>query len=330
MSVKIKMNDVFDFRVLPHPKTIVPSLLTTESGFPGVVHNPKTGTLEFSNLAFPHMHIMCMGWHTGNEDLMLYDEPLPNETVNINFQLSGDMYSTFTGLKHNLDMQRARHNLVFVPEPGDIHRIKKNQTLSLLHISLDKEFFMNSIGQNDAWSEQAYETVSKGRPFSGKHGTLDITAHMQQLIHGIYHCKEMGSMRSLLIQSRTLELLALQMGQFAQVGNTAGIIKQDDIEKLHKLKSHIDEHFLDELSLAQLSKVSLLNEFKLKSGFKAVFHTTVFGYIRTLRMEYAKRLLCDMNMQVAEVAMITGYEHTQHFSIAFKKHFGISPSLIRK
>lgn len=323
------MNDVFDFRVLPHPKVIVPSLLTTESGFRGVVSDPKAGTLEFSNLAFPHMHIMCMGWRTGDEDLMLYDEPLPNETVNINFQLNGDMYSTFTGLPHNLDMQRARHNLVFVPEPGDVHRIKRNQTLSLLHISLGKDFFMNSIGQHDAWGEQAYEAISKGKPFSGRHGTLDITLQMQQLIHGIYKCEERGSMRSLLIQSRTLELLALQVKQFAQDPHAVIAVKNDDKDKLHQLKAYLDEHFLEDLSLTQLAKISLLNEFKLKSGFKAVFNTTVFGYIRNLRMQYAKRLLCDMNLQVAEVAMITGYEHTQHFSIAFKKHFGISPSALK-
>ncbi len=324
------MNDVFDFRVLPHPKTIVPSLLTTEPGSPGIVSDPKAGTLEFSNLAFPHMHIMCMGWHTGDEDLILYDEPLPNETVNINFQLSGDMFSTFTGLPHNLDMQPARHNLVFVPEPGDVHRIKKNQTLSLLHISLEKDFFMNCIGQHDAWSEQAYEAISKGRPFSGRHGTLDITLQMQRLIHSIYNCEERGSMRSLLIQSRTLELLALQIRQFAQSPQTFIAVKSEDLDKLYRLKAYLDEHFLQDLSLTQLSKVSLLNEFKLKSGFKAVFNTTVFGYIRNLRMQYAKRLLCDMNMQVAEVAMITGYEHVQHFSVAFKKHFGISPSILKK
>ncbi len=329
MLVKLKMSDVFDFRVLPHPKSIVPSLLTTASGFPGVVHDDKAGTIEFGNLAFPHMHIMSMAWRTGADDLVLYDEPLPNENININFQMSGDMFSTFTGLKHNLDMQRAKHNMVFVPEPGDMHRIKKNQTLSLLHISLEKVFFMNCIGQHDAWSEHAYEAISKGQPFSGWHGTLDITAQMQQLIHGICHCRETGPMRNLLIQSRTLELLSLQIGQFAQAPQ-AGTVKNDDADKLYRLKAYLDEHFLDDLSLTRLAKISLLNEFKLKSGFKAVFKTTVFAYIRNLRMQYAKQLLCDMNMQIAEVAMITGYEHPAHFSVAFKKHFGINPSAFRK
>ena len=329
MPVKMKISDTFDFRVLPHPKSIVPSL-TTQPGPPGVLYNEKAGQLEFSNLAFPNMHIMCMGWQTANEDLLLFDDPTADGNININFQLNGDMYTTFPGLPHNLDMKRSTHNLVFIPDPGDVHSIKKNQTLSLLHISLDKDFFMNCIGQNDAWSERAYETISKGRPFSGKHGTLHITAQMQQLIHGIYHCKETAPMRSLLIQSRTLELLALQIGQFTQAANTIHPVKNDDIDKLHRLKAYIDEHFLDELSLSQLAKISLLNEFKLKSGFKVVFSITVFGYIRNLRMNYAKQLLLDMSMTVAEVAMITGYEHTQHFSAAFKKHFGINPSLIRK
>jgi hypothetical protein len=135
MPVKIKMRDV-----LPHPKHIVNPLQTTEHGVPTVFHHQKTGKLQIDNLAFPHMHVMNMGWETGKEDLMLFDDPIPSETVNINFQMSGMMYTSFPGLHHDLDMQNGKHNLVYIPEAGDTHKVKANQTLKLLHISIDKRF----------------------------------------------------------------------------------------------------------------------------------------------------------------------------------------------
>ncbi|WP_366941819.1 helix-turn-helix domain-containing protein [uncultured Nostoc sp.] len=38
-----------------------------------------------------------------------------------------------------------------------------------------------------------------------------------------------------------------------------------------------------------------LNDFKLKRAFKEVFGTTVLGYVQSLRLEQAQRLLRDTN-----------------------------------
>ena len=329
MPVNIKMREVFDFDVVPHPKHIVRPLQTTHAGGPSVFYYEKAGRLQVDNIAFPHMHVMNMGWETGNEDLVLFDEPMPGETVNINFQMSGMMHTTFPGLHHDLDMRNATHNLVYIPDAGDMHRVRRNQTLSLLHISIDKTFFVNAIGNNDAWSEKARKAIASQKAFSGMTGTVAITPQMQQLIHSIHNCGGVGSMRNLLVQSRVLELLTLQIDQFTK-SRTPDAVNDKDADKLRSLKCYLDEHFLDDLSLAQLSKVSLLNEFKLKKGFKTLFGSTVFNYIRNLRMQYAMRLLKDTSLTIDEVADITGYEHQQHFSTAFKKHFGVSPSCVRK
>ncbi len=327
--MKIKMRDIFDFRVLPHPKHIVPVIQTTEAGSPGTFEHEKAGIFQINNVAFPHMHILNMGWETGAEDLILFDDPMPSETVNINLQLSGIMHTTFPGLDHNLNMQHSTHNLVYIPEAGDMHQIPGNQTLSLFHISIDKNFFIDAIGQNDLWSNNACEALIKNRAFSGIPGTLKITPYMKQLIHSIHRSEATGVMRNLLIQSRVFELISLQIAQFTQ-GNKTNTISKEDNEKLHLLKLYLDEHFLSDLNLTQLSLISLLNEFKLKNGFKQLFGTTVFSYIRNLRMHYAKRLLTDTNLSIDEIANITGYEHSQHFATAFKKHFSLTPSAIRK
>ena len=64
----------------------------------------------------------------------------------------------------------------------------------------------------------------------------------------------------------------------------------------------------------------------LQRGFQKLFGTTVFGYLTDKRMERAERWLREGNRTVLQVAIMTGYCNPTHFSVAFKRKFGISPS----
>jgi AraC-like DNA-binding protein len=70
----------------------------------------------------------------------------------------------------------------------------------------------------------------------------------------------------------------------------------------------------------------MLNEFKLKKGYKTLFNTTVFNHILYLRMAKAKQLLTEENMNVSMISDIIGYHSIAAFSSAFKKRFGYSPT----
>ncbi len=67
------------------------------------------------------------------------------------------------------------------------------------------------------------------------------------------------------------------------------------------------------------------NESKLSQAFRAVYGMTVFEYVRNRRMEEARRLLRRCNMSVTEIAFEVGYEHSCNFSVAYKRHFGVTP-----
>ncbi|WP_164170722.1 helix-turn-helix domain-containing protein, partial [Stenotrophomonas maltophilia] len=53
-----------------------------------------------------------------------------------------------------------------------------------------------------------------------------------------------------------------------------------------------------------------------------------FGYLQEYRLREAHRMLCDEEANVSTVAYRVGYSPA-HFSIAFRKRYGISPSEIR-
>ena len=318
--------DILDFNPVPNPQSVIPGVPVDNSGEFLTRYHPKVGEMRFKSLLFPHMHVMNMHW-TSREDVVLYDNT-PVETININFHMAGKLDTTFEGLSHDLNMRPGKHNLVFSPEGGDTNRVAANESLEMFHISLDKAFFADIIGCDDHWSERAQKNLLYNKPFSGITGTADTTPFMQNLIREVKECREAGAVRNLMIQSKVLELLALQIGQF-RGPQQADSVSAADADKLHRLKYFLDTHFLEEFSLAELSRTCLLNEFKVKKGFKELFGTTVFGYLRKMRMDYAEQLLLDTARSVEEVSDMLGYEHAQHFSIAFKKYRGVNPSSIK-
>ncbi|GAB3512349.1 AraC family transcriptional regulator [Spirosoma knui] len=309
------------------PELLATSPSTTHAE-PLAFHHPDAGEVQVRATNFPHLQVMAMDWKPA-KDFTLFD-PTPCAGISINFVLEGGIHSRFKGIKHELLMGPQSHNLIHTPESGHTNQLRGNQALSMLLINLDKDFFGSSLGQGDAWSDQVLSALAGERPFSGGQGVPTITPQMRCLIGDIWGSKAAGPMRNLLIQSRVLELVALQIDQFrVPVGAWVNLPVQE-VDQLNQLKAHLDLHFLEEHSLAGLSRFCGLNEFKVKKGFRHLFGTSVFHYLRTLRMDYAGQLLRNSALSVDEVADRLSYEHANHFSLAFRNFTGLTPSQYRQ
>lgn len=82
----------------------------------------------------------------------------------------------------------------------------------------------------------------------------------------------------------------------------------------------------DPPSFPALSRKIGLNDYKLKAGFKAMFGTTVFGYLREKRLEKALLLLQQGEMNVTETSSAVGYSNTSYFAEGFREKYGVNPS----
>ncbi|GAB3319198.1 hypothetical protein GCM10027299_11520 [Larkinella ripae] len=323
-STVLQAADLFDAEVIVSSQAAAsPPAEAAPAGFLRFRH-PNAGLIKARHTDLTHMQVIEMQWDL-DRDIELHDAS-SSDSISINFMLGGAIDSRFRGLGHDLNMRPQTHNLIHTPDAGHINQLKGGQSVSTLLISLSKDFFAASLGQTDGWSERILADVAAERPFSGVKGVQTITPAMQCLINDIQNNRSSGPMRNLLLQSRVLELLALEIEQFQTPAGPSDTMPSDEVEKLHHLKAYLNSHFLADHSLAQLSRYCLLNEFKVKKGFKQLFDTTVFNYLRKLRMEYAGQLLRNSALSVDEVADRLNYEHSQHFSIAFKKYTGISPS----
>ena len=95
-------------------------------------------------------------------------------------------------------------------------------------------------------------------------------------------------------------------------------------------KELIEEHIQKTISIEELSKLVGLNTFKLKTGFKALFNSTIYSYLTSVRMIYAKKLISSGENNISETAHLVGYKNPQHFTTDFKKLYGYLPSELYK
>lgn len=99
---------------------------------------------------------------------------------------------------------------------------------------------------------------------------------------------------------------------------------------LNNLLAYIDNNLHKKITLDDLSKIARMHVSGLIDFFKENLGMTPSKYITQRKMELAKRLLDETDIDISEVMERTGYEYTSHFSKLFKKYYGISPTLYNR
>jgi len=101
-------------------------------------------------------------------------------------------------------------------------------------------------------------------------------------------------------------------------------LSERDREALELVKELLEDTGAS-YTIAQLCKKSGLNADKLKKGFKQLFGMPVHRYHLSVKIDAAKKLLAESELQVGEIADQLGYEDANNFSAAFKRITGMRP-----
>ncbi|MBD3581302.1 helix-turn-helix domain-containing protein [Flavobacterium selenitireducens] len=265
------------------------------------------------------------------ENIILYEngETSPfhrkDDTV-LTFLVDGKINSFYEGLPDQFQVRSRSCTFVYGPCDNE-HHILPHDTIDSMAIGFNKRFFYNLLQEDDRWMEGIVNKIEKNQPFSFSRDAYRLTPEMFAILNKIRTARSLPSLRTLHLQNFVNELFLLQLQEITASEEPAYAtgIRENDRKKLQGMKAYLDTNFLEELSLAELVKIAGLNTYKIKTGFKSLYGKSVFEYIRWKRMEYAHSLLANGLYNITEVSSIIGYEHVQHFSTAFKKHFGTSP-----
>jgi AraC-like DNA-binding protein len=124
--------------------------------------------------------------------------------------------------------------------------------------------------------------------------------------------------------SKCTEARTLASSSFAKADNG------NESRRVTKVKNYIDQHYMDELRLEQLSEMVAMTP----SAFSRFFHQrtgkSLAEYIVDIRLGYAARMLIDTIAPVSEICFRCGFNTLSNFNRLFRKRKGCSPSEFRE
>lgn len=251
--------------------------------------------------------------------------------VGLHFMLQGELSAQIEGMHKLIQTSHLQHNMVYNGHAAETLTIYPQQEMKIFGLGFSRNRFVELAADNGSVLDKFAEDVANHKPVALGQGYA-ITPRMLQLIEEVRHCHFTGGLKKLFLQSKAIELLALQCEQVEREGMRspeALRISRSEEERIYHARDLLLEHAHDPLSLGELARKAGLNEFKLKQGFKKVFDNTVFGYLSDHRLDQAQHMIREGRLSLTDIAETLGYSSLQHFSNAFRKKFGLSPSRLR-
>lgn len=95
---------------------------------------------------------------------------------------------------------------------------------------------------------------------------------------------------------------------------------------VQRLRTYIEDHFTENISLEQLAHLVNLSPFHLLRTFRNIVGMPPHAYLTHIRVNKAKHLLV-IDMPITDVALLVGFADQSHFTKHFKRIVGVPPGL---
>lgn len=89
--------------------------------------------------------------------------------------------------------------------------------------------------------------------------------------------------------------------------------------------SEIKDNFNEKLNVKELARLIDMSESSLYQNFKTITSMSPIQFQKKIRLEEAKLMLLNQNIDASEVAFAVGYESPSQFSREYSRMFGMSP-----
>jgi AraC-like DNA-binding protein len=281
---------------------------------------------------FDGIRIGHSNWLFKNSSPVNYQLDVKNEVVTLFFNLKGKTKTSHVGEngKETFELGNYQHNLFY--SPGSSGSFKSEELrLTTFMIQFSLAAFLKLTQDANEVLKRFADNVLKKKPIALSTSNLYLNGEMHNAINAIINCKYQDGLKRMFFYSKSIELLVMQAEAYNVMQKpTPSFIKTNyDREKILYAREYLMENMDAPPSLSELSRICGINEYKLKKGFKEVFGNTVFGYLSDLRLDSARNDLLEKKSSASDVALTLGYSSLQHFSVAFKKKFGVPPSRLK-
>lgn len=152
-------------------------------------------------------------------------------------------------------------------------------------------------------------------------------AKSEYLLNGMLHelsMEEPGY--ELFLKNKFEEIILFLSRKYSQIS----IPKAKSLVRIGKAIQFIKANFHKNIYVHQLAELSFMSIRNFQRLFKEATGLSTNDYLLELRIQNASKLLTETDSAIYEVANQVGFTDWIYFSKAFKKKFGISPTIYRK
>lgn len=288
------------------------------------------GTITRTKLR-PGMELIVANCRLNDDRTIRFHSETP--MIELSFWLDGSIKCSLGGERQAAGLPQSR--LLFARRMRSETRYKGGQTIETCGIRLSESAFASLIGSLGGDAPLNWKRLLAEREMSARVFCQAIDPAEQLHIRRLLACPYVPALRNMYLEGTVLELLAGYLQRYLFDDREAC---RKDAKKLGRtvaasIRSAADtlvRRMDDPPSLPELARLVQLSEFKLKVGFKELYGTTVFGYLRERRMERALQLLEQEKISIYEASLMTGYSNPSHFAAVFRDKFGLNPSRWRR
>ena len=96
-------------------------------------------------------------------------------------------------------------------------------------------------------------------------------------------------------------------------------------KELKRVLEYINNNYVEEVTLKNLSDVANLNSAYLCKQFTKAYHISPIQYVNNLRIEKSKEMITFTDLSITEISVAVGFQSVHYFSRYFKKKEKMSP-----
>jgi len=241
--------------------------------------------------------------------------------IKVQFEIEGN--SCFESLNNEvINIPSKHYQFIQIPKADGYLTYTSSRKVLDIHI---KQQYLFQLLNTQGYSEQHLKEHFLLKNYTFYRKASIISEQQKRLIQDLIQHSYQSDFAREFIRIKAIELI---LTVFSGASNQLSKVKwsENDVDIMMNLRNFLDQNFHKELHLKTLTRQFGINEFKLKNAFKDLFGETVFSYIRKQRLKKAKDLLIKSDLEIKEIAFLTGFKYSHHFSKVYFNHYKHLPS----
>ncbi|WP_185967818.1 helix-turn-helix domain-containing protein [Formosa sediminum] len=251
--------------------------------------------------------------------------------IKLHFVISGKThYEPKSGNGIPITIEGGQYNFFYLPEVEGRLQITSTQITSI-DIECDYAYFKR-LFKSDFYKIAGVfgESIKENIAFKMWNKSPEFDFFLENKVSEIITCTKNKNINKLYLECLLKDTFRYLFAKMNTDGEKfACILSKVELNKVIQAEKILLENIKRAITVDELSALVGTNRHKLNRNFKKVHNEPVFSYFTRLRMEKAKFMLRQKNRTISEVSYEVGYKNPQHFTVAFKKHFGYVPSKLR-